>query len=209
MLALDHRQTELCLTDWLGCISKTAPGAGQRPIKETGNVFMVDHSELNAGGGMRLDIDQLLDNHRSEISDLRARTSDLLSRNPSFYDDIFLLRYILTHSKKGGIEVAADAVRKTIAWRTENEVVLEKIALTGEAPHKDIMLRFNTAGHACDLGGYEPVWVVRTGHSNQRAMMSTLSIDQVKDWLHYSKEVFFRLCDERTRKTRKLVKVIA
>jgi hypothetical protein len=168
---------------------------------------MVDHNELNAGGGMRLDIDKLLEDHRVEISDLRARTSDLLASNPSFYDDIFLLRYILTHSKKGGIDVAADAVRKTIAWRTENAEVLEKIASTGKAPHEDIMMRFSTSGYACDLGGYEPVWVVRTGHSNQKAMMSTLSIDQVKDWLHYSKEVFFRLCDQRTRKTRKLVKV--
>jgi hypothetical protein len=168
---------------------------------------MVDHNELNAGGGMRMNIDQLLEDHRAEINDLRSRTNDLLSSNPSFYDDIFLLRYVLTHSKKGGMEIAADAVRKTVAWRKENSLILEKIASTGKAPYEDIMMRFSTLGYACDLGGYEPIWVVRTGHSNQKAMMSTLSIDQVKDCLHYSKEVFFRMCDERTRKTRKLIKV--
>ncbi len=157
---------------------------------------------------MRLDIDQLLDDHRAELNDLRSRTSDMLSSNTAFYDDIFLLRYVLTHIKKGGIEIAADAVRKTVAWRAANAAVLEKIASTGKAPHEDIMMRFTTSGHACDLGGYEPVWVVRTGHCNQKAVMSTLSIDQVKDWLFYSKEHVFRLCDERTRKTRKLVKVL-
>ena len=163
--------------------------------------------DLNSGGGMRLDIDKLLVDHQTLIEELRNRTKDVLVKDPVSFDEIFLLRYVLTHHKKGGMDVAEDAVRKTIAWRTENAEILDKVVSTGKAPHEDIFSKFNTSGYACDLGGYEPVWVVRTGHSNQRAMMSTLTIDQVGDWLHYSKEIFWRLCDQRTRKTRKLIKV--
>ena len=132
-----------------------------------------------------MDIDKLLAEHQSLIEDLRNRTKDVLSRDPSSYDDIFLLRYVLTHHKKSGMAAAEDAIRKTIAWRTENSVVLDQVAATGKAPHEDIVRRFTTAGYSCDLHGYEPVWVVRTGHSNQKAMMSTLTIEQVGDWLHY------------------------
>ncbi len=153
-----------------------------------------------------MDIDKLLVEHKVQIDDLRSRTKDVLSKDPVSYDDIFLLRYVLTHSKRGGMDTAEDAVRKTITWRTENSVVLDKVVATGKAPHEDLVLKFTTVGHVCDLGGYEPVWVVRTGHANQKAMMSTLTIEQVGDWLHYSKEIFWRMCDERTRKTRKLIK---
>ena len=132
-----------------------------------------------------MDIDNLLIEHKSLIEELRSRTNDVLLKDPSSYDDIFLLRYVLTHYKKGGMGAAADAVRKTIAWRTENSVVLEQVAATGKAPHEDIVRRFITAGYACDLQGYEPLWVVRTGHINQKGMMSTLTIEQVGDWLHY------------------------
>ena len=163
--------------------------------------------EINTGGGMRLGIDKLLDDNKLIVDNLRIRTQDVLSRDPASYDDIFLLRYALTHRHRGGIEAAEDAVRKTIEWRTENAAILEKVASTGKAPHEDVVLRFSTFGYVCDLSGYEPVWVARTGHCNQRALMSTLTIDQVGDWLHYSKEVFWRICDERTRKTRTLIKV--
>ncbi len=177
----------------------TVPGSGIQA--------MSDPNDINCGGGMRLDIDKLLVEHQNLIEELRNRTNDVLLQDPATYDDIFLLRYVLTHSKKGGMDAAEDAVRKTITWRTENDVVLKKVAATGKAPHEDVMMKFNTIGYACDLAGYEPVFVVRTGHCNQKGLMSTLTIDQACDWLHYSKELYWQLCDQRTRKTRKLIKV--
>jgi hypothetical protein len=168
---------------------------------------MVDHHELNAGGGMRLDIDKLLVEHQSLIKGLRSRTEDVLLKDPVSYDDIFLLRYVLTHNKRDGMDAAEDAVRKTIAWRSEKESVLNMAAATGKAPYDDIAMKFSTCGYACDLAGCEPVWVVRTGHQNQKALMSTLTQEQVVEWMHCSKEVFWQICDQRTRKTRKLVKV--
>ena len=167
---------------------------------------MAEPDDVNVGGGMRLDIDRLLSENGKMIEELKNRTHDALSKDPASYDDIFLLRYVLSYMKRGGLDAAEVAIRKTIIWRTENSALLEKVVSTGKAPHEDIILKFNTCGFVCNLGGYEPLWVVRTGHCNQRGLMSTLSIDQVGDWLHYSKEVFWRMCDERTRKTRKLIK---
>jgi hypothetical protein len=155
---------------------------------------------------MRLSIDKLLLDNQAYVDELKRKTADILP-NAACYDDIFLLRYVLSHKNRGGMQAAVDAVRKTIAWRTENAVLLEKIALTGKAPHEDIALNFNTAGYACDLGGLEPLWVVRTGHCNAKGLMSSLTIEQAKDWMYYSKEPFYHLCDERTRKTRTLIKV--
>ncbi len=81
----------------------------------------------------------------------------MLLQDPATYDDIFLLCYVLTHSKKGVMDAAEDAVRKTITWRTENDVVLKKILATGKAPHEDVLAKFNTMGYACDLAGRWPL----------------------------------------------------
>ena len=159
--------------------------------------------------GLRQNVDELLTRHHADIEKVKSLTSDVLPQEP-MYDEIFLLRFVITHSKKGScdFEAAREAIRKTIAWRTENAEVLERTVATGKAPHEEICMKFNTCGYAGDLGGYEPIFVVRTGHCNSKGLMSTLSIDQVTEWLHFSREIAFRKCDERTRKTRVMVKNI-
>ena len=137
------------------------------------------HEELARGGGMRMSVDTLLEQHCSQVEELRTRTADVL---PAYADDIFLLRYVLTHSKRGTFNVisAGEALRQTIRWRAENAAVLEKTVATGKGPHDDIATKFNTIGYAGDLGGHEPVYVLRTGLCNLKGLMSTLTHDQVR-----------------------------
>ncbi len=50
---------------------------------------------------MRQNVDELLSKHRSSIDELKKRVSDVLPKNNPEYDDIFLLRYVMTWLKKG------------------------------------------------------------------------------------------------------------
>ena len=159
--------------------------------------------------GLRANVDQLLAQHKTDVEQLQSLSSGFLPTAP-LYDEIFLLRFVLTHSKKGtcDFQEAIEALKKTVAWRTENAEILERTVATGKAPNQELCMKFNTCGYAGDLGGYEPIFVVRTGHCNSRGLMSTLSMEEVTDWLHFSREIAFRRCDERTRKTRMMIKTI-
>ncbi len=80
----------------------------------------------------------------------------------NFYDDIFLLRYVLTWESKGGLEESSKAVRETVQWRTKHTDVLARTAATGLSPHKDVGQYFQTAGYIGEMGGVEPLFCVRT-----------------------------------------------
>jgi hypothetical protein len=159
--------------------------------------------------GLRANVDELLAKHQADIEEVKRLSADFLPED-AMYDDIFVLRFVITHSKKGPCDYAeaVNALRKTVEWRLKNADILEQTVATGKAPNEDMCMKFNTCGYAGDLGGYEPIFVVRTGHCNSKALMSTLSIEQVTDWLHFSREIAFRKCDERTRKTRMMIKTI-
>jgi hypothetical protein len=52
---------------------------------------------------------------RATIDELRRQVGDaLLSLDPQNYDDIFLLRFVLTWEKRGGIPKAVDAIKQTV-----------------------------------------------------------------------------------------------
>mmetsp|Transcript_30333 Transcript_30333/g.68574 ORF Transcript_30333/g.68574 Transcript_30333/m.68574 type:complete len:389 (-) Transcript_30333:143-1309(-) len=155
----------------------------------------------------REDVDELLAKHAQDIELLRAELVDVIG-GVSEYDDIFLLRFVLTHKDRGGLGAQADAVRKTVKFRTDNREALAEVVRTGKPPNHDVFIKFQAAGYVGDLGGLEPVHVIRGGHCNAKGLMHTLSHEQVVDWLLYLKEIYFNMCDERTRKTRKMVKSI-
>jgi hypothetical protein len=163
-------------------------------------------------GGMRENVDELLGKYKADIDDLRKKVADVMPTDqPDFYDDLFLMRFVMTHSKGGkecNLKEAEDAVRKTIEWRTKHEELLKRTWETRKAPNEEVCKKFNTVGYAGDLGGLEPIFVVRTGHCNSKGLMNSLTQEQVTDWLHFSREIAFRICDQRTREQRIMVKNI-
>ena len=169
-----------------------------------------DISNFAKGGGMRANVDVLLKNKKESIQKLRSKIDKkLLAMDTKQYDDIFLLRYVLTH--KDDYEKAADCVKQTILWRKENSETIESSVKTGFGPKHDIAVRFNTVGHAGSLPapGNEPIYVVRTGYCDIKGLMNTMTHDEVVDWLHYTKEKVWRECDKKTRETRLLTKEIS
>ena len=81
-----------------------------------------DVNDFERGGGMRKNVDELLSEHKAAIEELRSAVADCLPKNDAFYDEIFLLRFVLTWEKKGGLAESSKAVRETVAWRTEHAV---------------------------------------------------------------------------------------
>ncbi len=149
---------------------------------------------------------------QADIATLRQKVTDVFPTDqPDFYDDLFVMRFVMTHSKGGTtckMGEAEDALRKTLAWRKQHSELLQRTWETGKAPNEEVCKKFNTVGYAGDLGGLEPIFVVRTGHCNTKGLMNSLPQEKVTDWLHFSREIAFRLCDEKTRKTRKMIKNI-
>mmetsp|Transcript_19339 Transcript_19339/g.44539 ORF Transcript_19339/g.44539 Transcript_19339/m.44539 type:complete len:421 (-) Transcript_19339:465-1727(-) len=168
----------------------------------------MDETDMEAGGGMRLNIDMLIKDRRPLIDQLAAAVADL-AKGEAEYDDVFMLRFILTWEKREGLSKAIDACRETIVWRRENKEMLDHVCTPGgKAPLEDKIMKFETVGPAGTLGGLEPIYCVRTGHCNIKGLMSTCTVKEVSDWLHFIKERNYRVCDERTRKTRLLIKCI-
>ena len=65
-------------------------------------------------GSMRENVDELLVRHRASVDALRAAVADVLPTDePDFYDDLFLMRFVMTHSKGGkecSLKVRIDGV---------------------------------------------------------------------------------------------------
>ena len=83
---------------------------------------------------VKVNVDTLLLRYKAEISELRGRLGSELP-NSQDYDEIFLLRFVLTWEKKGGLTEAVRAVRATIQWRTQNAQKLAETRRTGIAPY--------------------------------------------------------------------------
>jgi len=166
-----------------------------------------DTSDFERGGGMRLNVDTLLAQRKNEIEQLRTNLGANLPTSP-VYDEIFLLRYVLTWEKKGGMAEAERAILATIAWRTQHAQILADTVRTGIAPYEEKFLKFQTTGYSGDLGGLEPLYIVRTGLCNIKGLMNSMPSAEVADFLLFSKEVAHHRCDQLTRKTRQLIKMI-
>ena len=81
------------------------------------------------------DVQKLLDKHRESIKILKDRCKDVLSLNGNepgvdlVYDDIFVLRYVL--SKNNNLKKAEKAIRVCCKWRADpkiRESILKPVA---------------------------------------------------------------------------------
>ena len=139
----------------------------------------------------RENIEDLLAKHIEAVGELRAAVIDILptaSVDGVAYDDIFLLRFILSYKNS---KAATSPCRETLQWRIEHADILHKLTAGGKdaIPHNDTFMKFQTVGDiSAEFAGWT-TYVVRTAHSDRPALMSALTVEQVSDYLHYSKEL--------------------
>lgn len=144
----------------------------------------------------------LLREHAAAIAELRAALADepLLAQ----YDDLFVLRFVLSNGKS-----AEEPLRQTLRWRDANAEMLAR-AGRGEPHPKNKEMGFYSIADLIPTRTLsdEPVMVVRAGRSRVKTLMDKFTEEEVVDWLNYPKEWAFQICDEATRRTGRLVKMV-
>ncbi|GBG31179.1 SEC14-like protein 5, partial [Hondaea fermentalgiana] len=121
-------------------------------------------------------------------------------------DDLFLLRFVL--SSEGDVSKAAKQVRGALAWRKEHAKSLQQ-AVQGGHELQSRLSRYQCAAFCGALGDDKhPLFLVRAGVSDMKAMMRNMSLEDATMALAFSNEIGFQICDARTRKSGKFIKMI-
>lgn len=172
----------------------------------------IDEKEFETfskGGGIAADVDELIAKFRVKIDRLKEKVADFVPQDDPRYDDLFYLRYVLSYKAK--TTKCVEPIRFTIDYHKENADILKRIQEEGvtAVPHHATAMRFNCTGMCGTLPSGGPIFVVRAAHSMQPQLMSTLTLEEVAEWLLLSKEIQWHICDQHTRKTRKLTKMIS
>lgn len=122
-------------------------------------------------------------------------------------DEIFILRFVLS-AKKDTVAVSIRHVNETLMWRRENRTLLDLVA-SGNAPWNEKYSVNSQLGQCGVLGGFHPIFVVRAGKANTKALCNDFSHEEMTKILLMNNEIGYRLADQRTRETGRLCKVIA
>jgi hypothetical protein len=147
-------------------------------------------------------VDALLTLHAPAIEALRAA---LASELPPTWDEIHLLRYVLSFAEA---ERAA-TVRKALAWRAAHAELLQSAAAGTPPPHFEAFHAHQAAGfHGTSKHG-DSLFIVRTGLSDVPGMIAAnITSEMFVEMNMHSREVAFLAADRETRARRVLVKSI-
>ncbi|KAI8620406.1 CRAL-TRIO domain-containing protein [Chytriomyces sp. MP71] len=149
-------------------------------------------------------LSELLVENKGEIATLRALIADVL--NTSTHDDVWLLRYILSNKTAAGAE---EACRYTISWFNENEFIVNSIMRDGQkAPFADLINKYQVIGDHGTTKEGEPLFFVRVGLSNPKALMDNVAYADVLNFMILNRLQVLADCDAASRKQDKLIKFI-
>ena len=178
-------------------------------------------------------VDDLLDKHAKAIASVResilsdSECKALYEKddNTKRYDDIWILRYVLSH--KGHVKSASKAAMKTIKFREEsglNEVGdlrprmkqhgvpdSEKMASIEPLPGYQLYNKYCEENAICTTLPDENRGIVvyyDMGKLDQHGLAEGMDTEQMVDMVLYANEAMFQVVDEITRKTGRLTKVM-
>jgi len=156
------------------------------------------------------DVKKLIAKHKDEIDKLKKQAQKVAGFNPKEHDDIFLLRYILSH---GTAKKALPNVEFTIEYRTnpENKYYLDMMKNNGIFEFgvfpKLVELGLSMSQFHCKPakdGG--PVMLVRQPRVNMATLLDIWTHDEMVLMNNLQKEHAFLECDRVTRETGRLTK---
>jgi hypothetical protein len=151
---------------------------------------------------MSTSIDELLEQHAPAIATLREALSTEL---PARWDDIFLLRYVLSFAE----HERAATVRKALAWRVAHAPMLAGAAAGAPPPHHALLAPYQCADFHGTTKHGDSLYIVRTGLSDIPAMLGGgVTAEMIVDYNMANREVAFIMADRETRARRTLVKTI-
>eukprot|EP00945_MAST-04E_sp_MAST-4E-sp1_P002587 g2587.t1 len=163
------------------------------------------------------DVKKLLEKYKDSIEKLKTKCKDILSLNGNdpgidlIYDDIFILRYVL--SKKNNLKKAEEAIRVCCKWRADPEIreqVLKPVAdnTWTEAPVYQSFCKhmcFGVLGSQVDGGC---LFYLRDGLGFPNTVFESLKRDEFLKIGFQSREYIYRWCDYETRRLGRLVKAM-
>jgi len=153
----------------------------------------------------------LLLKHIDSIEALRTLVGVSEHYEPSRHDDLWLLRFVLTHAgRSGGLKAAAKAALATLAFRKAHDLDAENFATKPEV--LDVMRRFYAHASPGAVTYYAPdadrgvmiVGLLRAVDFHKIA--NDVTAEETLVWGRVSAEWVFRQCDEVTRRTGYLTK---
>jgi hypothetical protein len=152
------------------------------------------------------DLDELLAREAGAIAATRSALADELPRQEtlvSAWDDVWLLRYVLSYKEE---DKRVGAIRACMAWREEHAASLA-LSRSGGATQKDAIIRRAICAniHACSELG-EPLVITRAGLCTPSGIFDDVTPDELVAWILFQRELVFVMCDTASRARRKLVK---
>ena len=160
----------------------------------------------------------LLCKHASKLSELRQQVSECEHFNAKLHDDIWLLRFLLSHlpKKAGDVAAAAIAAKETMAWRHANGMDDPSLPCGGpESLTVPAIAKIYAAlRDPAALSYYVPdpnrgtVLVAVPALIDFHAAAATMTDDESALAHRLSTEWLFRQCDAVTRRTGYLTKTI-
>ncbi|KAL7498048.1 hypothetical protein ACHAWT_007492 [Skeletonema menzelii] len=182
------------------------------------------------GGGAATSVQALLSANQDKIASLKTVAQSISSDaavTPT--NDVFYLRYALESSYADDDE-RTEALKSNIQWRlTDGKDIVTnahqalQAAITAEnsewdnqpvqqaAPHGDRIFKYLTSVQCITTShptSSDLIYCVRAGKIDDKALMSSVSVDEMVDFFLYVKEVNAAVADIRSLQTDSLIKIV-
>lgn len=166
-------------------------------------------------------VSDLLKKHSEAVAEVRAALQDnpIYKANVDRYDDIWILRFVLSHKK---VKPATVAALKTIQFREER-----KVNELGDIRHKSLVsckqheegfdiinkyasyaLQEDGIMHTFPCVDRGVVTYILPGHINMSQMTQEMTVDELLQCYLLGNEAIFQVMDEVTRRTGRLTKLL-
>jgi hypothetical protein len=178
----------------------------------SGSYSSCTSSSVAAAAHGRERLNDLISKHASKLSSLRSIVSRDANYEPALHDDIWLLRFLLTHLPKGGIAAAASAATETMAWRRAHGMDDPKLPVAQKVG--SVAKMYAALRDPAAISYFVPdadrglLLVAVPALIDFHKASTTLTEEEQKEAHRLSTEWVFRFCDAATRRTGYLTKYV-
>lgn len=189
---------------------------------------------FSAPGDGAASVQALLSANQDKIASLKSAAQSISSDAAVVpTNDVFYLRYALDTSYADDVE-CTEALKSNIQWRltdgkdivTNAHQAVQAASTTAEeknnfkwdnqpvqqaAPHGDRILKYLTSVQCITTSHpttHDLIYCVRAGKIDDKALMSSVTVDEMVDFFLYLKEVNAAVADMRSLETDSLIKVV-
>lgn len=156
----------------------------------------------------RIKIDDALREHANLMKLVRENCKEDIEKDvDQFNDDLFLLRFCISHSQNP--ERCVEAVKKTIDFRIKNKETLDRVRNGTRHEDEVLMSRYSPFGHHGFSKFGDPLVVIRTGYTNNPLLLAKMTEDQIRNAIIFQKEFMHGICDRESRKRGHICKMIS